>query len=155
MIKEASRVIKPKFKFNTFDELISDKELLGAFQLDILRTQINEENKYLNFISDRTTLDNFVYYEYNTADCVEIVNTYKTLAINHYINGYDYIIYVPIMFGIEDDGERNTDIKYQKDIDESVKKYLSLNKNVLTLKTLDIEDRIKEVMEFINKGRII
>jgi hypothetical protein len=155
MIKEASRIIKHKFKFNTFDELISDKELLGAFQLDILRTQINEENKLLNFISDRTTLDNFVYYEYNTTDCVEIVNTYKTLAINHYINGYDYVIYVPIMFDIEDDGERNTDLKYQNDIDESVKKYLNLNKNILTLTTLDIEDRIKEVVNFINKGRIL
>jgi len=120
-----------------------------------LRTQINEESKLLNFISDRTTLDNFVYYEHNTADCVEVVNTYKNLAINHYITGYDYIIYVPIMFEMELDGERNTDVKYQKVIDEKVKSYFNLNKNVLILTTLDIEDRIKEVMEFINKGRIL
>ena len=155
IIKEASRVIKSKFKFNTFDELVSDKEMLGAFQLDILRTQINKENKLLNFISDRTTLDNFVYYEYNTTDCIEIKNTYKTLALNHYINAYDYVVYVPIMFEIEDDGERNTDIKYQKDIDDYIKKYLDLNKNILTLQSLDIDNRVKEVMEFINNGRIL
>jgi nicotinamide riboside kinase len=76
---------------------------------------------------------------------------YANIAINNYITGYDLVIYVPIMFPLEDDGLRNKGEEYRELVDGYIKEFLTWNKNVYTIKADGLENRINELIEVINK----
>lgn len=82
--------------------------LSRAFQELCLVLQVQEETKHRQFISDRTTIDNALYFLMNNA-----FNTHAEDAIHYYsrcatnAQKYDLVIYVPIEFPIKDDGFRD------------------------------------------------
>lgn len=151
-IKEQARISIKKLNIANLDELRKDKDMFSNFQHDILRRQFNKETELINegFVSDRSTMDNFVYYLLNTNDCSAIYKTYQDLALNNYKNLYELIIYIPIMFPLPYDGVRNEDVKYQKIVDEKIQQYLNLNLNVYTIKSDNLNDRISECLSIIN-----
>jgi len=152
-IEEQARVSIAKFNIRSLDKYRRDKDMFAAFQHDIIRRQINEEMKYqaCGFVSDRSTCDNICYYLLNNQDCKEIVCHYKNLAINHYKRNYDLVVYVPIMFPLVNDGVRNQGEQYRKEVDNLIRKYMAKNKNLYIMKTEGLNNRVKEVMEVINK----
>ena len=151
-IEEQARISMQKLNITDLDELRKDKRMFSCFQHDILIRQFNKEAEYMNrgFIGDRSTADNWVYYSLNTDDCVDIQQTYKRLALNNYRQMYDLVIYIPIMFPLPYDGVRNKDIKYQKQVDKEIQKYLDRNYNVYTVKSETLEERINECLSIID-----
>lgn len=151
-IEEQARISMEKLNITNMDELRKDKQMFSIFQHDVLRRQFNKEAEYIDigFVSDRSTLCNNIYYLLNTDDCVAIQQTYKNLALENYKHLYDLVIYIPIMFPISDDGVRNKENKYQRQVDEKIKEYLKQNINVYTVKADNIEDRIVECLDIIN-----
>jgi len=151
-IEEQARLSMQKLNVTNMDELRKDKDMFSVFQYDVLRRQFNEEAKFIDigFVADRSTLDNNIYNLLNTDDCVTIQQTYKKLAFENYKHLYDLIIYIPIMFPISDDGVRNKENQYQKQVDNKIKEYLNENINVYTIKSDNIEDRIYECLSVIN-----
>ena len=103
-----------------------------------------------NIITDRTVLDVMAF-----AQCSESMNYFEkhnfvTLAAC-LIHEYDYIFYVsPEGVDIEDNGVRETDAKYRKIIDETIKyfigKHNSRIKNLIQIKGTT-EERIKVIQE--------
>lgn len=91
-------------------------------QYEILKNQISEENKYINFISDRTVIDNYAYFElvFNKmyrkgkftydeyiAD-IDIKSKYYTDLIKYIIRKpYDAIIFVDEMLPLVKSPHRN------------------------------------------------
>lgn len=152
-IGEQARVSIQKLDIKNLDEYRKDKDMFSIFQHDIIRRQINEEAKYqsVGFISDRSTCDNICYYLLNNQDCNEVVNHYKDLALDHYKNNYNLVVYIPIMFSLVNDGVRNQGEEYRKEVDSLIRKYMILNKNLYILKTEGIENRVNEVMEVIKR----
>ena len=119
-----------------------------------MRRQINEEHRHRdNFLSDRTTLCNYAYYEANTKDSPRIRMGYQEIALNNFMFGYDLVIYVPIIFGLILDGVRNKGEDYRYKIDCIIQNYLNFNKNVYKLKSEGIENRVNELTEVINKWK--
>ena len=103
-----------------------------------------------NIITDRTVLDVMAF-----AQCSESMNYFEkhnfvTLAAC-LIHEYDYIFYVsPEGVDIEDNGIRETDAKYRKTIDETIKYFINKHnsriKNFVRLKG-STEERIKVIQE--------
>ena len=151
-IEEQARISMQKLNITNLDELRKDKDMFSIFQHDILRRQFNKEAEYMDtgFISDRSTMCNWIYMFLNNSDCIEIQQTYKRLALNNFRQIYDLVIYVPIMFLLPYDGVRNKDIKYQKQVDREIQKYLSYNYNIYTVKSDNLEDRINECLSIID-----
>jgi len=159
LIPEQARTSAQKLEIKDLEKARKDRDLFSIFQLDILRRQLKEEKKYKNFVSDRTTLDNFCYYHYNCHfhNTREFYEAFKELAFKN-IETYDLIIYLPIMFNIEDDGFRNTGETYRKNIDYLVQQYLcSYQQDYLTttqfctVRSYNLEDRVREVTEAIEQ----
>jgi nicotinamide riboside kinase len=147
-IEEQARIAIKTLRVKDLDEFRKNKDMFSTFQHDIIRRQINAEARYqaTGFVSDRSTCDNLCYYLLNTLDSKEIVEHYKLLALNHYITGYDLVIYIPIVFNLVDDGIRNKDEHYRYEVDKLIRKYMCLNDNLYELKALTVEERIIEVV---------
>ncbi len=87
------------------------------------------------------------------AKCAESINIYDKIAFTDYaallIQEYDYIFYVsPVGVDIEDNGVRETDAKYRKLIDITIKGTISENLNQiknLAFISGTTEERIKQV----------
>jgi hypothetical protein len=103
-----------------------------------------------NIITDRTVLDVMAF-----AQCSESMNYFEkhnfvTLAAC-LIHEYDYIFYVsPEGVDIEDNGIRETDAKYRKTIDETIKYFINKHnsriKSFIRLKG-STEERIRIIQE--------
>ena len=55
------------------------------------------------------------------------------------------------MFPLVDDGLRNKDEEYRKEIDKIIRNYMYMNPNVYKLKSDGVDNRVKELIELINK----
>lgn len=154
-IEEQARISFEVLNMQDLDVARLDNDKFSNFQQDVLRRQINEEYRHKdNFLSDRTTLCNYAYYEANTTDSPRIKRGYKDIALGNFLHGYDLVIYVPIIFGLVLDGVRNKSEDYRLEIDYIIQNYLYLNDNVYELKSEGIENRVKELTEVINKWKI-
>lgn len=154
-IEEQARISCKALGIKDLDEARKDNNIFSNFQQDIIRRQINEEYKhqYTGFISDRTTADNYAYYYINTEDAPIVRDAYEELALYNYNVGYDLVIYVPIMFSLEDDGLRNKGEKYRELVDKTIREYLYRNSCVYIVTTEGIENRINELVEVINNQK--
>lgn len=126
---------------------------MTTYQWDIIRRQLNAESNLDSFISDRTTLDNFIYYKLNNNDTPHTFSIYKKIALDN-LSNYDLIIYTPIIIEIEDDGFRNLDKNYQELVDSELRLELQRNRNlaneIYLLSSSDVERRIRECKEVIS-----
>ena len=105
-----------------------------------------------NIITDRTVIDVMSF-----AQCSKSMNYLDKDKFEQFaaclIHEYDHIFYVsPLGVDIEDNGIRETDVKFRKDIDNTIQHYLSKYgyriKNV-TLISGPTEERIKRVKQTI------
>ena len=127
---------------------------MSTYQWDILRRQLNAESSYTCFISDRTTLDNYIYYKFNNNDHEKVQRKYYLLSSSNLLH-YDIIIFVPIHFEPVDDGYRETSQDYQQLIDQELLSELHKKSEEYSiiyhiLKSRYKIDRIKECQEVIN-----
>lgn len=90
------------------------------FQRDIYNRQFATEELYKNFMSDRGVYDNLAYAFHTDK---HLFNILRDHAIKNH-KWYDHTIYIPIEFGIEDDGVRFTSDVFQMQIDETIQDIL-------------------------------
>lgn len=153
LIPEQARIAIGKFKIDDLDKFKEDADMFSTFQIDILRRQLNEEMKHYHsgFISDRTTLCNFAYYAVNTCDSPKFFETYKKIALDNFVETYDVVFYVPIMFDLVDDGVRNKSVEYQRKIDNYIRYHLGMRKNVYEVKSKTVDGRVTEILKILDR----
>tara|TARA_Y100001972_G_scaffold114610_1_gene150398 strand:- start:1452 stop:1976 length:525 start_codon:yes stop_codon:yes gene_type:complete len=101
-------------------------------------------------ITDRTIIDVMAF-----TNCAKKVSYIDGDAFANYasrfIRQYDYIFYIsPEGMGIEDNGVRETDIKYRKEINEEIKKLLFKYRPMHFELKGSTKERINQMMEIIN-----
>jgi len=124
-------------------------EEIDKFREDVLDRQIELENNAECFIADRSVIDSWVYYmrwSWNSTK-VEDAERFYQKAFQQAKN-YDLLIYLPIMFELEDDGFRWKNDTYQKQIDRlllSTVKDWGLEGKMFAVKELDLKARLEGV----------
>lgn len=113
------------------------------WQWDILEEQVAHERIYnaTGFLSDRSTLDNLAYYSLGNRDCQFMRNIYWRKALDNMQN-YTHIFYVPIEFGLKDDGYRDVDVKYQFMIDMFIQKIIAQERLDVVRVSGCVEERV-------------
>jgi predicted ATPase len=125
-------------------------EEIDKFREDVLDRQIELENNEECFIADRSVIDSWVYYmrwSWNSTK-VEDAERFYQKAFEQAKN-YDLLVYLPIMFEIEDDGFRWKNDTYQKQIDRlllSVVKDWGLEDKLCKITELDSDARVKKII---------
>jgi len=120
------------------------RELKGTdhfyFQEAILNIQYMLESLYqfTGFISDRSLID---------------IQAYSKHYMRASYNVYDYIIYVPIEFALEQDGIRHKGQDFQKEIDQKIQKLLKqyIPEHKIITVTGSVEERVEQVLKAIKK----
>jgi nicotinamide riboside kinase len=136
--------------YKTPDEMVGT-EWYTHMVIETLKRQINnEKNNQNGFVSDRTLLDYYIYYECLNKDEDWIITFLKNNIIEYYRNKYDLVIYIPIMIPLACDGYRNTDDIFRKKIDKNINNYLFENKNVYCMTEADKDCRFLELTNIIN-----
>lgn len=149
ILKERNLIVK---------DLLKDKQLGIEIQYEIIERRLKKERKLKSFISDRSTLDNLMYYLkwFSEFDNEKNVNNYINLCFENAKN-YDYIFLCPtksinlkkdnIRLGNEIE-RKNTEIfllgllyKFEKEYNEKTKIY--------ELKSINLNDRIYEMRKII------
>jgi len=150
LIREQIRISVKAFNalgFSTPDEL-ANSTWYPHMMLEVYRRQLRcELQSHAGFVSDRTTLDYFGYYELLNSDEDFLVNLFRKSFIDHYRANYDLVIYIPIMFPAVDDNYRNINEDFRKKVDSKLRSLMGENKNVHVLKSLDLMERLKEVVQ--------
>lgn len=96
---------------------MTDSERL-MFQLNLFNKQIEEEDKYKQFISDRSLFDIIAYW----ADVFGVQLTKMLLEQVRYM--YDLILATPIQWEMQDDGIRKVDEVYRIEIQKRIFSYI-------------------------------
>ena len=105
-----------------------------------------------NIITDRTIIDVMSF-----AQCSKSINYLDKDKFENFaaclIHEYDYIFYIsPLGIKIEDNGVRETNVKYRKEIDQTIQHYLSKYgyriKNLISISG-STEERIKKIKQAI------
>jgi nicotinamide riboside kinase len=109
-----------------------------------------KKNNQDGFVSDRTLLDYYIYYERLNKDEEWIVTFLRKNIIDYYREKYDLVIYIPILIPLINDKYRNADSSFRMEIDKNIKKYLSENKNVYIVTESDKNRRFQELTNIIN-----
>lgn len=101
------------------------------------------------FIQDRCIIDTFAYTDY-----ADILDEYKEKLFQTYkdiVFKYDYIFYIPVEFDIIEDGFRETEKEYQKQIDQKIKYYLDIIGVKYYTLSGSVEQRLYEINKIIQK----
>lgn len=101
------------------------------------------------FITDRTLIDCLAVTRYLFGKEHYLVKSFLNI-ISERITEYDYIIYTPIEFDAEADGERSTSDDFRKTVDDLIRRYLfSFQEMHPTLKVIQVtgsvEDRLEQI----------
>ncbi len=127
--------------------------LSRAFQKLCLQYQLEEEGKYNSFVSDRTTIDNALYYLVNNSvysSPKENMDYYRRCLEN--AQTYNLVVYVPIEFPLEGDGFRNEDAEVQAEHDFLVRCLLKEIRPDFITVTGTVEERVRQVVQKLRKG---
>lgn len=158
LITEQVRDIARDMGINSPKDLQHDPLQGALFQMECLRRQIKAEEKLRRFVSDRTTIDNAVYWmkwHSHKADSAEN-NKYYRLAEEN-ADKYDLLVYVPIEIPLENDNFRSINPEYQKEIDFLIQLFLrSRDRHYITVHG-SVEDRVMRVvreLEVCNVGSV-
>lgn len=122
-------------------------------EFELINLRINQEHELNNFITDRTTLENFVYaldsLENYTMDELNIIHE---KCFNNMKN-YTHLFYLKRRENIKNNGIRTINVFYQRNIDYLIKGTIKdWNLNVIELYediNLSIETIINSVKQFI------
>ena len=101
-------------------------------------------------ITDRTIIDVMAF-----TNCAKKVSYIDGDAFEDYakrfVRQYDYIFYIsPDGMDIEDNGIRETDANYRKEIDEEIQKLLLKHRPIVHTLKGTTEERIEQIMKTIN-----
>jgi len=146
-IPEAVKVLCGERGYNSPYEIPAEE--IHKFREDVLDRQIELENDAGVFIADRSVIDSWVYYmrwSWNSTS-VEDAESFYQKAFQQ-AKKYDLLIYLPIMFEVEDDGFRWKNDVYQKQIDRvllSTVKDWGLEDKVFRVTELDLQARVEEI----------
>jgi nicotinamide riboside kinase len=157
-----------KFRFDLLDKQINIENQISALEFTHrtpvlgfrrgiceratgVNSIVNEDGARKScFISDRSTIDNWVYFmrwSWNSVT-VEEAETYYQRAKEQAAK-YDLIIYVPIMFDPVDDGFRWANKTYQEQIDRLLRSTVNewgLGDRVYEIKSLNLNERLAETI---------
>ena len=152
IIPEQARVICKELGYKNIYEIKEPNK----FRVLTLRKQIKTEEKYKQFLSDRSTIDCWVHWvrwswqEVKTYEAEKYFN----LAYNQALK-YSHIIYIPRMENIKatNDGFRWNNEEYQNQVDRLFKEILlewQLMSRTHIVQSKNIKERVKEVIDFLN-----
>ena len=119
-------------------------------QMIILLGQLTQEHELANteyLICDRTIFDHWAYTTYLFSD--ELTEDYKITCEEFqksHMKTYDKIFYIPIEFDVEDDGTRENDKSFQKEIDKIIVENLEKHKIEFITIGGTIEDRYNQII---------
>jgi nicotinamide riboside kinase len=159
VIKEGIRTWLKQNDFKDFKEMQTDDVI--KMQTDVLNAKILQESRYKNFISDRTTIDNFCYclrwIGSETSNHNDFMKNYFKKSINHAKKYYDLIFILPWnAFKIEDDGVRSNKKWYQYMMQSLIEHHLyglllsNTDVKIHKVDSIDLSDRVKECLLVIN-----
>jgi len=129
-----------------------DRREYFHIQKNILNDQLAAEwaHESTGYISDRTTIDNLAYFKAGAKYTPDEYSDYEQKA-KFYRFEYSHIFYLPIEFGLEDDGFRFVDVDYQKQIDVILMDILStVTANVHTI-TGTHNERVEQAMKILKE----
>ena len=96
-------------------------------------------------LTDRTVIDVMAFCELSESMTANEA-FYLNSALGHLIEDYDYLFYVsPVGVKMEDNGVRETDIKYREEINKKILSILDLRDIKYTTIQGDTKERIKTV----------
>jgi len=103
-----------------------------------------------NIITDRTIIDVMAFTK--CAQCTSVIDADAFMEYaRRFIGQYDYIFYIPPEgIDIKDNGVRETDATYRKEIDESIQKLLLKYRPVYFTIKGSTEERIEQIIKTIN-----
>ena len=100
-------------------------------------------------LTDRTVIDVMAFCELSESMTANEA-FYLNSALAHLIDDYDYLFYVsPVGVKMEDNGVRETDIKYRDEINKKILNILDLRNIKYTTIQGTTEERIKQVKQAI------
>lgn len=149
VIPEQARIICKKLGYKNIYEIQEPNE----FRLLALKEQIKLEEKFKEFISDRSTIDCWVHWmrwSWCQTKTFESEKYFK-LSYNQALK-YSHIIYTPRLFKPKEDGFRWNDEEYQNQIDRLFRELLlewQLMSRTHIVRSNNIKERTKEVLEFL------
>lgn len=112
---------------------------------------VAERNNTEIVLCDRSVLDHWSYTQFlfpSELEESEITNSAMDFIRQHCIS-YDYIFYIPVEVPLEDDGTREGDIEFQRNIDEEIFKNLERLELPFEVIKGSTEDRIESVLKII------
>jgi nicotinamide riboside kinase len=121
-------------------------------QKELLKLQIQEENRNGQFISDRSTIDNLSYWLHNVSPIVDKEENalYIKTALDN-VKNYSHVFLLTPEFYPIDDGFRNTNIIYQLQIAEIINTILRLYNIQHYRLSGTVENRVQKAMEILEK----
>ena len=149
VIPEQARILCKKLGYKNIYEISNHDK----FRFDVLKEQIKLEEKYHEFISDRSTIDCWVHWmrwSWNSTKTYESEKYFK-LAYAQALK-YSHIIYIPRLFKSKEDGFRWNDEDYQNQIDRLFKEVLlewDLMKRTHVINSSDLRARLNEINCFL------
>ena len=120
-----------------------------AFQQIIFWRQLQRERSMQDFISDRTVFDNLAYMS-AIGDTEELKFMEERVKLHIEQNPYDFILYFPIEFPLEDDWIRYTGDEFQAEIDKRILFYLDKYGVKYYTVTGTVEERKKFIDDTLN-----
>lgn len=148
MISEIAR------RYDRNELLNTSSKRYMMIQKELLELQIQTENQYKEFISDRSSLDNLSYWLNNCANRAPAHenNQYIDKAIDNAKN-YSHIFLLIPEFYPKDDDFRSTDIIYQMRIDAIIQSTLHLYRIHHYRLNGSVENRVEKAMEILTKDK--
>ena len=158
LIKEQARVVAQELGVDNVDKLLDRADLI-AFQSAIFKQQMSMEIAHINtgtgFVSDRTILDNLVYWKFCCLDDTEDYLLARVKAEMHLAeNPYTLVFLLRPEFGVINDGFRYTCHHCQRICDRLMVNLLNeLNVPYIELKG-PTEERLEKAKKWIDIVRL-
>lgn len=152
------KALAKKFKLNYIHDVVKEEAYYKKFPINeatlpetqfwILSRQLElERNTKTPWVSDKSLFDNIIYGEITFRD-KKVLDVIKDIVFRN--SKYDLIFYLPPLLGLEDDGIRSLDPKFQKMIDKRFKKFFEENRiRYFLLRENDFKKRLKKAEEIV------
>lgn len=155
LITEQVRKVAEDMGIKSLEGVRADMEVGRLFQEACLKYQLSVEQGLSDFISDRTTIDNAVYWLKHHAHHwpSQVSIAYYRDAFRN-IRNYNLILYVPPELEPIDDGFRDMGREHQLEIDFYIRCFLSQSgANYITVAG-SIEERLYRVLSEISTYKL-
>ncbi|MDD3653701.1 MAG: ATP-binding protein [Desulfotomaculaceae bacterium] len=152
LVEEQARLLTAReYGYKTPRELHEQTELGQQFQWRCLELQMAAEDKLPGgFISDRTVIDNAVYWmKWHSREAKSEDNMRYYRTVENRARDYDFIIYVPPEISLVANGFRNPDRAYQEEIDFLITLFLTSFVQAYITVAGDLATRVRQVERYL------